>query len=64
MDSTRKSLYKQLSDFENLYQINRTGADKSSYAGIIAAKSIVENNRTEFDELTKPDVVSPGKGAI
>jgi hypothetical protein len=47
-----------------LYQINRTGADKSSYAGIIAAKSIVENNRTEFDELTKPDVVSPWKGAI
>jgi protoporphyrinogen oxidase len=64
MDSTRKSLYKQLSGFENLYQINRTGADKSSYAGIMAAKSIVENNRTEFDELTKPDVVSPWKGAI
>ena len=64
MDSTRKALYKRLSGFDNLYQINRTGADKSSYAGIMAAKSIVEKNRTEFDELTKPDVVSPWKSAI
>ena len=58
-DPTRKKLYEQLSKFKNLYQINRTGTDKSTYAGIIAAKAIVNNDKHLFDYYTSPDIYAP-----
>lgn len=58
-DATRKDLYNQVSNFNNLYQINRTGTDKSTYAGIMAAKAIINNNKTNFDLFTNPELPSP-----
>ena len=58
-ESTRKRNYESLLKIRNLYQISRTGADKSTYAGIMAAKSIVENNKEMFEVKTRPDQPSP-----
>ncbi len=59
MDETRKQIYKQLSDYKIFYQINRTGVDKSTYAALMAAQSIIEGNKARFMNFTKPDEDSP-----
>lgn len=59
IDPSRKYIYDHLAKFNNLYQINRTGTDKSTYAGLMAAKAIASEDRQLFDSLTRPDTCAP-----
>lgn len=61
-DPSRKALYDQVAAFDNLYQINRTGTDKSTFAGLMAAKAIFAGNKSMFEEVTRPDVNAPWLG--
>ena len=58
-DPTRKALYDQVAQISNFYQINRTGTDKSTYAGLMAAKAILAGDKEVFDATTRPDVQAP-----
>jgi protoporphyrinogen oxidase len=53
-DESRMKLFETLEQFTNLFQINRTGTDKSAYAALMAAQAIVEKDRSEFVRKTKP----------
>jgi hypothetical protein len=53
-------LFKTIEGFTNLFQINRTGTDKSAYAALMASKAIVEKDRSEFVMKTKPDGLTMG----
>jgi protoporphyrinogen oxidase len=55
-DESRAQLYKVLEGYANLFQISRTGIDKSTYAGLLAAKAIVSEDKREFTALTRPDI--------
>jgi protoporphyrinogen oxidase len=61
-DPSRKALYDQLAAFTNFYQINRTGTDKSTFAGLMAAKAIVAGDKSLFEKTTRPDVNAPWEG--
>jgi hypothetical protein len=50
-DSRRQSMA-ALKAFPNLYNVNRPGTDKATYAGLEAAAAIVTGNRAIFDSET------------
>jgi hypothetical protein len=58
-DTTRSELFKRVSQFSNLYQINRTGTDKSTHAALMAANAIIGKDRKQFIRQTKPDIAIP-----
>ncbi|MCH9639162.1 MAG: NAD(P)-binding protein [Betaproteobacteria bacterium] len=54
-----RSLLQKIGEFENLYNINRPGTDKATYAGLEAAQAILDGDRKIFHEemsLTLPDI--------
>ncbi|MGH8883799.1 MAG: FAD-dependent oxidoreductase [Egibacteraceae bacterium] len=53
-DEARSRLLTEIQGFENLYFVNRPGADHASHAGLEAANAILCGDRTKFDELTSP----------
>ncbi len=58
-DQSRAELYENVNEFHNLYQVSRTGTDKSTFAGLRAAAAIIQGNKNKFNIETKPDVFSP-----
>jgi protoporphyrinogen oxidase len=58
-DPSRRAIHECISEIPNLYQINRTGTDKSTYAGLMATKAILAHDRALFDRATRPDVNRP-----
>ncbi len=50
----RRVLIGELSAFENLFFVNRAGADAASYAGMEAARAILSGSRTKFDRASDP----------
>jgi protoporphyrinogen oxidase len=59
-DKSRRNLFNIIEKFTNLFQINRTGTDKSAYAALMASKAIVEKDKSEFVKRTKPDALTMG----
>ena len=59
-DESRMKLFKTIEGFSNLFQINRTGTDKSAYAALMAAKAIVDKDRSEYVKKTRPDGLTMG----
>lgn len=51
---TRQQLLTAIRPIENLYNVNRPGTDKATYAGLQAAEAILTGDRTAFDRLTDP----------
>lgn len=58
-DPTRQRMYREISKLENLYQVSRTGMDKTIHAGIVAAESISQTNRDWFLERSSPEKPQP-----
>lgn len=58
-EESKMELFRNISTFSNLYQTNRTGTDRSTYAGLMAAESVLNNNRFGFDIKARPDVPAP-----
>ncbi len=56
-DDAWRNLLLMLNSFENLYNVNRPGTDKATYAGIEAASAILADDKSIFDRenaLTLP----------
>lgn len=51
---TRLQLLERIRPFENLYYVNRPGADWATFAGMLAAEAIVRGCRVEFDRRADP----------
>jgi protoporphyrinogen oxidase len=60
-DPSRAAVFYELEKYANLYQISRTGIDRSTYTGLVAARAIVEGDKQKYASLTKPDVFAPWK---
>jgi len=58
-EPSRKRMYNKVKAVENIYQVSRTGIDKTIYAGIKAAESIVEQDKHKFLIETAPEVHKP-----
>ena len=58
-DPSRQRMYRDVSRIRNLYQVSRTGLDKTIYAGLMAAESIREADRELFLGRTSPEERQP-----
>jgi len=58
-DLTRMQMYDFACSFSNLYPIQRSGIDRSTHAGILAASAILTGDRQLFLQKTKPDFPTP-----
>lgn len=58
-DPSRLRMYKEVSQIENLYQVSRSGMDKTIYAGLMAAKSIEKKDHELFLQCTSPEDREP-----
>ncbi len=58
-DESRRKLFKSIENFTNLFHINRTGTDKSTYAGLMASRAIMDKDKSGFVKQTQPDAQSP-----
>jgi hypothetical protein len=47
-------LLEEVSRVDNLFHVNRPGMDWASFAGIMAAESILEGHRAQFDRRADP----------
>ena len=47
-------LLKEMSLVENLFHVNRPGMDWATFAGMVAAESILEGCRADFDRRADP----------
>jgi hypothetical protein len=59
----KMQLLKDVSHVANLFHVNRPGMDWATFAGMVAAESILEGCRSEFDrraDPTKRYVADPG----
>lgn len=54
LDPRRKRLLAELSQFSNLYPVNRTDLDIATLAGLEAAEAILSGDRTQFDLHVDP----------
>ena len=61
-DPDRLRLHHYFEGHENLYLINRTGTDKSTYAGLMAAEAILSGNRSSYLRKTRPELEEPWIG--
>lgn len=50
----KMKLLEEVSHVENLFHVNRPGMDWATFAGMVAAESILEGCRTGFDRRTDP----------
>lgn len=50
----RLQLLERIRQFENLYYVNRPGADWATFAGMMAAEAILQRCRAEFDRRADP----------
>ena len=55
----RMTLLRNLSQFANLYHVNRPGSDWASLAGLLAAQAILTNSRSAFDDRANPSIRHP-----
>lgn len=55
----RAELYEKVNAFHNMYQVGRTGTDKSTYAGLMAAEAIMQGSKKQYNIKTQPDVFYP-----
>ena len=58
-DPKKLEVYEQLKQFKNLYNVQRPGTDRATYAGIAAAQSIADNTKEHFELQTDPTVEKP-----
>lgn len=58
-EPSRKRMYNEVKKLKNVYQVSRTGIDKTIYAGIMAAESIVKEDRKVFLQKTAPEIHRP-----
>lgn len=58
-DPGRMELYQKISAIENLYNVSRTGIDKTIHAALLAARCIKTNQKDAFLRQTRPDVKNP-----
>ena len=58
-DPQKLKIHKTLIKMENLFNINRVGADRATHAGIVAANSIITNDKVTFEKLTDPTKIDP-----
>jgi protoporphyrinogen oxidase len=54
LTDTRRQLLTAIQGIENLYNVNRPGTDKATYAGLQAAEAILTGDRIAFDLRTDP----------
>lgn len=54
LSEERLNLFAELKQFENLYNVNRPGTDKATYAGLEAAAAILSGDRLKFVRRTEP----------
>ena len=52
LTDTRRQLLTAVQGIENLYNVNRPGTDKATYAGLQAAGAILTGDRSAFNRLT------------
>jgi protoporphyrinogen oxidase len=50
----KRQLLEEVSGVENLFHVNRPGMDWATFAGMMAAESILEGFRSEFDRRADP----------
>lgn len=60
-EQDKMRVFEELKKTENLFHINRTGSDKSTWAALMAVKAIMNGNRDDFFVKTRPDVFEPWK---
>ncbi len=53
-DRGRAALYERLRAYPALFHVHRPGADWASFAGLCAAKAVLEKDRREFDRRADP----------
>jgi hypothetical protein len=53
----KMQLLEEVSLVENLFHVNRPGMDWATFAGMVAAESILQGCRTGFDRRTDPSTV-------
>jgi len=53
----RQQLFAELSQFKNLYSVNRTDLDIATLAGIESAEAILSGDRRQFDLHLSPDLL-------
>lgn len=58
-DKTRLALYQEITKTKNLYNVSRTGVDKTIHAALMAAKSIQEGEKATFLDATRPELEEP-----
>jgi hypothetical protein len=58
-DPSRRAIMERIAQIPRLFQINRTGADKSTYAGMMAAQAIFADDQVLFERVTRADVSRP-----
>ncbi|MBS1616892.1 MAG: FAD-dependent oxidoreductase [Bacteroidetes bacterium] len=58
-DPSRASVYNQLQSYINLYQIGRTGIDRATHTGLLAAEAIINGDRLAYELRTRPDLFAP-----
>ncbi len=58
-DPARNALFDKISLYHNLLNASRPGTDRATHAGLVAAASVMSNNKELFEQLTDPRKAEP-----
>lgn len=61
-DPSRQQLYNRIARIKNLYNVSRTGLDKTIHASILAVKSLYKGEKKGYLRATSPEVHEPWRG--
>ena len=58
-DPIRNALFDKIRQYDNLFNASRPGMDRATHAGLVAAASVMANNKELFEQLTDPRKAAP-----